>query len=82
MKTLLPQSGAWTHEQVAEEIGLGYTDPNHHMYRWRGTAKFQEWCDALYHRIPLSNAKVTPGDIAIGAPMIPLANRNEPVMAP
>jgi hypothetical protein len=58
MKTQLPQSGPLTHEQVAEEVGLGYTDPDHTMYRWRSTAKFEQWCDALYRRIPGSDAKV------------------------
>jgi hypothetical protein len=60
METPLPQSGPLTHEQVAEEVGRGYTDPNHHMYRWRGTAKFQKWCDALYDRIPRSMPRSRP----------------------
>jgi hypothetical protein len=31
METQLPQSGPLTHEQVAEEVGRGYTDPDHTM---------------------------------------------------
>jgi hypothetical protein len=61
MKTRLPQSGPLTYEQIAEEVGRGYTDPDHPMYRWRATERFDEWCDALYHRIPGNRVKVVIG---------------------
>jgi hypothetical protein len=55
MEMQLPQAPApMTHYEVALEYGRALTDPEHPMYRYRYTEKFNEWADALFARIPRS----------------------------
>ena len=43
-----------TVDEVANEYGRAFTDPQHAMYLYRGTKKFEQWADALYHRIAIA----------------------------
>ena len=47
---------AMTIDEVANEYGRAFTDPQHAMYLYRGTKKFEQWADALYHRIAIAQA--------------------------
>jgi chromosome segregation ATPase len=43
-------------DEVANEYGRAFTDPQHAMYLYRGTKKFEQWADTLYHRIAIAQA--------------------------
>src|SRR5262249_42764851 len=70
MKARLPQSGPLTYEQVAQEYGRAFTDPDHEMYdaARRGLPAFEQWVDALYPRIAGGGGTGTPGEVVNGPP--------------
>lgn len=69
MEAQVPQAPTpMTHYEVALEYGRALTDPEHPMYRYRYTEKFDEWADALFARIPEGQRQRDSGDMVIGAP--------------